>query len=147
MEKATRESLRCYKHAGRQLSQRQSFSQSWGSNPLATWCKELTHWKRPWCWERLKAGEGDDRGWDGGWHHRLDGHEFEQAPEVGDRQGRLACCSPWGHKGSDVTERLNWLSWVTCEGKKFLFNPCFFFWYGKSKTLLSGPVFLLLLIP
>ena len=39
---------------------------SWSSNPLATWCKELTHWKRPWCWERLKAGgEGDDRGWDG----------------------------------------------------------------------------------
>ena len=33
--------------------------------PLATWCKEVTHWKRPWCWERLKAGEGDDRGWDG----------------------------------------------------------------------------------
>ena len=33
---------------------------------LATWCKELTHWKRPWCWERLRAGgEGDDRGWDG----------------------------------------------------------------------------------
>ena len=33
---------------------------------LATWCKELTHWKRPWCWERLKAGgQGDDRGWDG----------------------------------------------------------------------------------
>ena len=39
---------------------------SWNSNTLATWCKELTHWKRPWCWERLKArGEGDDRGWDG----------------------------------------------------------------------------------
>ena len=36
------------------------------SNTLATWCKELTHWKRPWCWERLKAGgEEDDRGWDG----------------------------------------------------------------------------------
>ena len=36
------------------------------SNTLATWCKELTNWKRPWCWERLKArGEGDDRGWDG----------------------------------------------------------------------------------
>ena len=33
---------------------------------LATWCEELTHWKRPWCWERLKArGEGDNRGWDG----------------------------------------------------------------------------------
>ena len=39
---------------------------SWSSNPLATWCKELTHLKRPWCWERLRAGEeGDDRRWDG----------------------------------------------------------------------------------
>ena len=39
---------------------------SWNSNTLATWCKELTHWKRPWCSERLKAGaERDDRGWDG----------------------------------------------------------------------------------
>ena len=39
---------------------------SWSSNTLATWCKEPTHWKRPWCWERLKAGgEGDNRGWDG----------------------------------------------------------------------------------
>ena len=39
---------------------------SWSSNTLATWCEELIHWKRLWCWERLKAGrEGDDRGWDG----------------------------------------------------------------------------------
>ena len=39
---------------------------SWSSNTLATWCKELTHWKRPWCWARLKAGgEGDNKGWDG----------------------------------------------------------------------------------
>ena len=39
---------------------------SWNSNTLATWCTELTHWKRSWYWERLKAGgEGDDRGWDG----------------------------------------------------------------------------------
>ena len=37
----------------------------WSSNSLATWCKEPAHWKRPWCWERLRAGEGDDRGWDG----------------------------------------------------------------------------------
>ena len=36
------------------------------TNTLATWCEELTHWKRPWCWERLRAGgEGDNRGWDG----------------------------------------------------------------------------------
>ena len=39
---------------------------SWNSNNLATWCEDLTHLKRPWCWERLRAGEeGDDRGWDG----------------------------------------------------------------------------------
>ena len=42
-----------------------------------------------------------------GWHHRLNGHEFEQAPGVGVGQGGLACCSPWGHKESDTTERLN----------------------------------------
>ena len=39
---------------------------SWNSNTSATWCNELTHLKRPWCWERLRArGEGDDTGWDG----------------------------------------------------------------------------------
>ena len=43
-----------------------------------------------------------------GWHHQLDGHEFEQAPVVGDGQGSLACCSPWGRKESDITEQLNW---------------------------------------
>ena len=39
----------------------------WSSKTLATWCEDLTHWKRPWCWKRLKeaGGEGDDRGWDG----------------------------------------------------------------------------------
>ena len=42
-----------------------------------------------------------------GWHHRLNGHEFEQALGVGDGQGSLACCSPWGRKESDVTEQLN----------------------------------------
>ena len=42
------------------------FTGSWNSNTLATWYEELTHWKRPWCWQRLKAGgEGDYRGWDG----------------------------------------------------------------------------------
>ena len=43
-----------------------------------------------------------------GWHHWLDGHEFEQAPGVGDGQGSLVCCSPRGHKESDMTEWLNW---------------------------------------
>ena len=39
-----------------------------------------------------------------GWHHRLDGHEFEQAPGVGDGKGSLGCCSPWGGKELDPTE-------------------------------------------
>ena len=42
-----------------------------------------------------------------GWHHQLNGHEFEHALGVGDGQGGLACCSPWGHKESDMTKRLN----------------------------------------
>ena len=41
-----------------------------------------------------------------GWHHPLNGHEFEQTPGVGDGQGGLACCSPWGCKESDTTEQL-----------------------------------------
>ena len=43
-----------------------------------------------------------------GWHHRRDGHEFGWTPGLGDGQGGLACCSPWGHKESDPTEWLNW---------------------------------------
>ena len=42
-----------------------------------------------------------------GWHHRFDRHEFEQALGVGDGQGRLVCCNPWGHKQLDMTEQLN----------------------------------------
>ena len=41
-----------------------------------------------------------------GWHHRVDAHEFGQAPGVGVRQGSLVCCSPWGCKESDMTEQL-----------------------------------------
>ena len=44
-----------------------------------------------------------------GWHHRLDGHELEWTPGVGDGQGGLACCDSWGRKKSDTTEWLNWL--------------------------------------
>ena len=42
-----------------------------------------------------------------GWHHRLDGHEFKEAPGVDDGQGSLACCSPWGCRESDTTEQQN----------------------------------------
>ena len=41
-----------------------------------------------------------------GWHHQLDGHEFELTSGVGDGQGGLACCDSWGHKELDMTERL-----------------------------------------
>ena len=49
-----------------------------------------------------------------GWHHRLNGHGFGWTPEVGDRQGGLVCCSPWGRKESDTTEWLRWteLNWA-----------------------------------
>ena len=78
---------------------------SWNSNTLTIWCEELTHWKRPWCWERLKVGgEGDDREWDG-WKASLTRWTWvwvnygnwwwTERPGVG-----LVCCSPWSHKES-----------------------------------------------
>ena len=63
---------------------------------------------QPWCWARLKAEGGRQDGWQVGWHHWLDEHEFEQALRVGDEQGSLVCCSPRGRKESDTTEWLNW---------------------------------------
>ena len=56
-------------------------------------------------WRREE--KGTTKGEVVGWHHWLNGHEFEWAPGVGEGQGGLACCSPWGHKESDTTERLN----------------------------------------
>ena len=82
---------------------------SWNSNTLATWCEELTHWKTPWCWERLRAGEeGTTEDEMVGWHHRHNGHGFGWTPGVGDGQGGLVCCGPWGRKESDMTEWQNW---------------------------------------
>ena len=56
---------------------------------------------------RLKAGEGDTQGERGGWHHQLNGCEFEQALGDNEGQGGLACYSPWGCKELDTTEQLN----------------------------------------
>ena len=172
---------------------------SWSSNTLATWCEESTHWKRPWCRERLRAGGGwSDRGRDGwmaslthwawvwansgrwwrtgrpdmlqsmwsqrgghdwateqqkyqnwcwnvflifgrvwgqeekgttedemaGWHHWLDGREFQWTPGVGDGQGGLACCDSWGRQESDTTERLIWSEGImqTCLFTSLIFN-------------------------
>ena len=79
-------------------------------------CEKLIHLKRPWCWVRLKVGgEGDDRGWDG----------WMASPTqwtwvwIGDGQGGLVCCSPWGHKELYMTwvTELNWIY--------FHFSPLF----------------------
>ena len=86
----------------------QDWCWSWNSSILATWSKELTPWKRPWCWESLKVGgEGDNRRWDGWCHHWLDGREFEQALGVGDGQGSLVCMQSQSRTQNWVTE-LNW---------------------------------------
>ena len=75
---------------------------SWNSNTLASWCEELTHWKRPWCWERLKVGgEGNSRGWDG-WM----ASPSQWTPGVGNGQGRLVCCGSWGR-----TWLSDWIDW------------------------------------
>ena len=57
-------------------------------------------------WGQEKKGATEDEMV--GWHHRLNGHEFKQVLGIGQGQGSLACCSPWGHKESDTTEQLNW---------------------------------------
>ena len=68
-------------------------------------------------WRREGKGMTEDEMVD--WHHRLNRHEFEQAPGVGDGQGSLACCSPWGCKESDMAEQLNWSELL---GKKYKAN-------------------------
>ena len=62
-------------------------------------------------WRREEKGTPDDEMV--GWHHWLEGHEFEQALRVGDGQGSLICCSPWGRKESDKTEWLNWTEYLS----------------------------------
>ena len=72
--------------------------------------------------EKIEGGrrKGTTEDETGGWHHQLTGHEFEQTPGVGDGQGGLACCSPWGHKESDTTEQLNWIELKHFFGINFL---------------------------
>ena len=90
---------------------------SWNSNTVATWCEELTHWKRPWCWERLRAGgKGTAEVEMVGWHLQFDGHEFEQTPGVSDGQGKLTYCTMTSTLSyrvrQDWVTELNWR--LTC---------------------------------
>ena len=86
---------------------------SWNSNTLATWCEQLTLGKDPDAgkdWRQEEKGTTEDDMV--GWHHRLDEHEFEQAPGVGDGQGNLACSVVHG-----VTKSWTWLSdWTDYQG-------------------------------
>ena len=87
------------------------------------WASDAKNWllrKDPdagkgWRWE--EKGTTEDKM--AGWHHRLDGCEFEWTPGVGDGQGGLACCSSWGRKESDTTERLNWTEDISNEKNFF----------------------------
>ena len=73
-----------------------------------------------------------------GWHHRLDRHEFEQVPGVGDGQESLACCSPWGHKESNSTEWLNWTEHTNLSSPtRYRKNLCPLQW--KHRVLTTGP--------
>ena len=84
---------------------------------------------KDWRWE--EKGKTEDEM--AGWHYRLDGHEFEHAPGVVDRQGSLMCCSPWGRKELDVTKWLNWLTGLRnshLEGQNgwWLWRRCLLTW-------------------
>ena len=85
---------------------------SWSSSTLAICC-EMKNWlteedsdagKN---WRQEEKGTTEDEM--DGWHHWLDGHEFEQILGVGDGQRSLVCCSPWGCKELNTTEQLNWI--------------------------------------
>ena len=97
------------------------FIRCWSSNTLATRCEELTHWKRPWCWERLKTGgEGDNRGWDGWmvsptqwtWVWASSGSWWQTG-----KPGMLQCMGSQRVRKDWATE-LNWTEWLTL----FTFN-------------------------
>ena len=101
---------------------------SWGSNTLAPWCREPAHWcKDPDAgkdWGQEEKGVTEEEMV--GWHHRLNGNEFEQALEDGEGQGILACCSPWVTKSR--TQLSDWTTTTNTEKKKWNEKPSISLW-------------------
>ena len=103
------------------------------------WCKEPTHWKRPWCWERLKAGgEGDESGWDGWMASPIQWTWVWGSSRRWWRTGKPG--SPWGCKDYNMTEQLNWKLYVTDRTWSILHIVG---WYLSSIHLLQLPSSLL----
>ena len=98
-----------------------SILKSWHSNTLPTWCEELTHWKRLWCWERLRArGEGDDRGWD---YWMASSNQWtwvwvDSRSWWWTRRPGVLWFMGWGRKESEMTEWLNRTELNVIWGKK-----------------------------
>ena len=131
---------------------------TWNSNTLATDAKKWLTGK--------DRDAGEDQRWEEKgttedemveWHHQLHGHEFEQAPGVGDGQGSLVCCSPSGHKESDTTDQLNWTdywnnrsnlcvpsksrSWLPKAGLPDLVNKKYCLGHTYNKKLAANLIF------
>ena len=102
----------------------------WSSNTLATWCEDLTHLKRPWCWERLKAGgEGDNRGWDS-WMESLTHLDRSLSKLRKIVKDRIS----WRAATHRVAKSRTWLgNWTTTQLKKI---PEQLFWVGVSILVL-----------